>query len=728
MTTDNQQTVGGGFLVGVHDDWRAERAKAAVTQLTSLVDPERYVGDLISLEYGSANILIHDHRKNIVDGIPHGCLLLATRITPEEPEITDPTYERMALILLRVIGGVPLRSDIDVERARLEAVKRAHDTGQNYDESAHTDQFTLDMLRYAGAKCRVLGTFTMYQEEPPQGEWRMHYGGDLDNFYAGQGMKIYKPHGDALRRIVNYRSSDETNVTPTRIGRVRYSAAVKGDTPESVPVEITAEDMIAQRTALFGMTRSGKSNTTKTIAAAIFKLRADSDGQRVGQLIFDPNGEYANDNPQDQGCLRNIQYEVDGAEGEVQTYGSYEHPHDPNRNITKFNFYGDQEPAGFQTEIEEVQASLEPLRQGKQIINDALAEETGGYVVAFTSADVFGGDDTPSEGEYIRLRRRLFLYRAILAEAGFDPPAWPANVNRLFNQDIRDLMNNEPTLAQYVELLNGGNMSWDLAGSFSRAFADWVKSPAFKSYDTEYAQTRGHGRNWSDTHLLGLLRIYDNTRGISVMQRTRVWHHLASTEDYADSIVRQVRDGNLVIVDQLLGDPNMNRQAAQRISRRLFEAQQRSFVNPEIDSVTGEIHTPPPVVVYAEEAHTLLPAANEDDASNIWARLAKEGAKFNIGMVYSTQEPSSIQRNILTNTENWFIAHLSSTDETNQIRKYKDFGDFTESIVNASEPGFLKVRTRSRHYTVPVQMDLFRAAPPQTPTGNNGAGSQDQLV
>ena len=727
MTTSNQQTTGSErFLASVHDDWQADRAREAVKQLTSLVDPERYVGDLISLEYGSANILIHDYRKSIVGGIPHGCLLLATRITPEEPEITDPAYERMALILLRVPGGVPLRSDIDVERARLEAVKRAHDTGQNYDESAHTDQFTLNMLRYSGAKCRVLGTFTMYQENPPQGNWRIHFGGDLDNFYAGQGMKIYKPHGDALRRIVNYRISDEENVTPTRIGRVRYSAAVKEDTPESVPVEITAEDMIAQRTALFGMTRSGKSNTTKTIAAAIFKLRAQSGGQRVGQLIFDPNGEYANDNPQDQGCLRNIQYEVVGAEGDVQTYGSYEHPNDPGRNITKFNFYGTQEPTNFQTDVEEVRASLEPLYQGKQIINDALAEESGGYISVFIAADVFGGDDTLSQGEYVRLRRRLFFYRAILAEAGFDSPTWLADARGLFNQDIRDLMSNEPTLAQYVPLLTQGNMSWDLAGSFSRAFADWVKGTTFKNYDTGYAQTRGQGRNWSDTHLLGLLRIYDNTRGISVMQRTRVWHHLRSTDDYADSIVRQVRDGNLVIVDQLLGDPLMNRQAADRISRRLFEAQQRSFIDPKIDS--GKVLPPPPVVVYAEEAHTLLPAASEDDTSNIWARLAKEGAKFNIGMVYSTQEPSSIQRNILTNTENWFIAHLSSTDETNQIRKYKDFGDFTESIINASEPGFLKIRTRSRHYTVPVQMDLFEATPPQGLTRQNDAVSQDQLI
>lgn len=724
MTTESER-----FLGAVSDDWQADRARAAVNQLTSLVDPDRYVGDLISLEYGSANILIHDYHKNVVGGIPHGCLLLATRITPDEPEITDPGHERMSLILLRVTGSIPLRSDMEADIARLEAVKRANDTAQNYDESRHTDQFTLDLLRYAGAKCRILGTFRMYQDSSPNGEWQMHFGGDIDNFYAGQGMKIYKPQGEALKKIVNYRGADETAVAPTRIGRLRYSAAIKdANTPESVPIEITADDMIAQRTALFGVTRSGKSNSTKMIAAAIYKLRASPTGQRVGQLIFDPNGEYANDNPQDQGCLRNIQHEILGTVGDVQTYGAYRHPNDPDRNITKFNFFGDSEPAVFDPDQEDVQSSLETLYQGKQIINDALAEETGGYIYAFTASDIFGGDTTPTGGDYTRLRRRVFIYRAILAEAGFDVPPWPASAKGLFNADLRKLMSSEPSLQQYVQHLNANSIPWDVAGNFSRAFANWVKDSEFENYDRKYAQSKPDGRNWSDSHLLGLLRIYDNTRGISIMQKTRVWHDLSSSTDYADAIVQQVRAGNLVIVDQMLGDPDMNCQAAERIARRILEAQQRSFSNPEIDEETGEVCQPPPVVIYAEEAHTLLPEASENDTGNIWARLAKEGAKFNIGMVYSTQEPSSLQRNILTNTENWFIAHLSSTDETNQIRKYKDFGDFTDSIINVSEPGFLKVRTRSRHYTVPVQMDLFKATPPQNSVNRNGTTEQNWLT
>ena len=705
MTTD-----GDGFLTGIHGDWQSDRRRAAVQELTALIDSERYVGDLISLEYGAANILIHDSQKFSVGGIPHGCLLIATRIPPEEPEIEDPAHQRASLLLLRVTGSTPLSSDIEVERARLEAVKRANDTAENYDEAGSTDQFTLNMLRYAGAKCRILGTFRMYQETPDDGEWRMHFGGDIDNFYAGQGMKIYKPHGEALERIVNFRTASESNAKPTQIGRLRYAAAVKeANTPESVPVEITADDMIAQRTALFGMTRFGKSNTTKMIAAAIYKLRSSEDGQRVGQLIFDPNGEYANDNPQDQGCLRNVRYEIQGTKDEVQTYGSYPHPHDPDRHITKFNFYGEPEPPFSSNDPKALQDSLETLYQGKQIINDALSEETAGYVKAFIAADISGGNTPVDHGDYIRLKRRLFFYRAILAESGFQYPPHDAVVKGLFKKELCDLMKNEQSLIQYVSYVESGKMTWEIAGNFSRAFAEWVKNLNFKKFDTSYAQNSGKGRNWSDTHLLGLLKIYDDTRGISVMQKTRAWHNLQSNADYAEEIVEQVRNGNLVIVDQLLGDPDMNRQAAKRIARRIFEAQQRSFINPVIDKETGEVCKPPPVIIYAEEAHTLLPAAKEDDSNNIWARLAKEGAKFNIGMVYSTQEPSSLQRNILTNTENWFIAHLSSTDETNQIKKYKDFSDFTDSIVNVAEPGLLRVRTRSRHYTISVQMDMFDA-------------------
>ena len=709
MTTlKNEET---GFLTKVSNDMATDKKSAALLELVSLIKPDQYIGDLLSLDYDSADILIHDSHKTRVNGVPHGCLLIASRITPEGPPINDPTDSRASLLLLRVASSTKLNSDIDLNKTRFEIVQRSNDTGQNYDDAQQTDQFTLNLLRYAGVRCRILGTFRIHQPEQHD-EWQLHFGADIDNFYAGQGMKIYKPNGDALRKIVNYRSHDTGQTNPTRIGRLRYSAARReDDTPESVQIEITAEDFIAQRTALFGMTRTGKSNTTKTIAAALFKLRRTPSGVRVGQLIFDPNGEYANDNPQDQGCIRNLKYESPEFADEVHTYGSFEHPYDSGRHITKFNFYGAFEPTS-PPNHEVLNGLLRTLYQGKQIINDALAEESGGYIEAFRNADVSTEAHISEHAEYTRFRRRLFVYRSILAQTGFQY-AGTANVKGLFSAELRELMSNSSEMKQYVGLLQSGDMSWEVAGNFTKALAGWVKEKTFKTFDSNYASSRD-GRNWSDTHLLGLLRFYDNTRARSITQSTRVWHDLNSTADYADRIVTQVREGKLVIVDQLLGDPDMNSQAAERIVRRLFQEQQRSFSQPEIDSTTGEIIKPPPVIVYAEEAHTLLPRASEDDNTNIWARIAKEGAKFNIGMVYSTQEPSSLQPNILKNTENWFIAHLNNTDETNQIRKFNDFDDFTSSIINVAEAGLIKIRTRSSYYTIPVQIDMFTAPPAPT--------------
>ena len=68
-------------------------------------------------------------------------------------------------------------------------------------------------------------------------------------------MKIYKPSGPSLERIVNRRRIVKDSSSAQRVGRLRYSAAImEPDAPEAVPVSIQASDFIAQHTALFGMT------------------------------------------------------------------------------------------------------------------------------------------------------------------------------------------------------------------------------------------------------------------------------------------------------------------------------------------------------------------------------------------------------------------------------------------------------------------------------------------
>ena len=700
-----------GDIANEHMDQEASRAqKDALGYLMEFLDQERNVGDLIRMDYDTAEVLVHDRLRQEVGGVPRGCLLIATRVKPGQDCATlDLDASDTSLILLRALGQSPLPNAVETGMYRLQAGQRVAQTPNNWDEPGSTDQFTLNQMRYAGAHCRILGTFRMRLSEE-NGEWRLEFGGDIDNFYAGQGMKVYKPAGEALERIANYTASPVESASRKRIGTMRYAASIRNmDVPESVPVYITPEDMIARRTALFGMTRTGKSNTAKTIASAIFMLRRDG-GQRVGQLIFDPNGEYANENPQDQGCIRNIANIDAEFADDVATYGLYRHPNDPARRITKFNFFGDREPQGGNPGKKEYDEALQSLYQGKAIIDDALGEEGAGYIKEFIGVDIQAPDDVSDWGAATRYRRQLFVYKSVLAWAGFETPGASVSVKSLFSEKIRGAMSESDEMRVYVSGLKSGQMTWDDALNFCRDMSKWVSTREFKSFDKSYSQ----GRNWSDDKLLGLLKIFENTRGRSIMQQARQWHDLTGSTDYVEDVIRDIRNGKLVIIDQALGDQKMNEYAAARIARRILARQQQAFINPEQDSETGEVVKPPPVIIYLEEAHTLLPKGSEEDVTNIWARLAKEGAKFNIGMVYSTQEPSSIQTNILKNTENWFIAHLNNTDETRQLDKYNDFSDFTPGVIKVNEVGFLRVRTLSSPYTLPVQIQKFAAPPPDS--------------
>ncbi len=185
----------------------SDRASAAESEIRGLLNAGWQVGDLIRMDFGEAHVLVHDALRQQVGGVPHACLLLAAR-SQVAGEPRDEANEAMpSLLLLRVVGSSTLPNDIEMQQARFQAGQRASDSPHNWDENQNTDQFTLHQMRYAGLRCSVLGTFRMVLSGEP-GEWRLTFGSDIDNFYAGQGMKVYKPVGEALERIVNFTTGD----------------------------------------------------------------------------------------------------------------------------------------------------------------------------------------------------------------------------------------------------------------------------------------------------------------------------------------------------------------------------------------------------------------------------------------------------------------------------------------------------------------------------------------
>ncbi|HZE86326.1 MAG TPA: DUF87 domain-containing protein, partial [Puia sp.] len=248
---------------------------------------DNFVGNPFRIDFDKTSVLTCDDWKHKVGGIAQGCFLLAFY----ENDFGDEEVNE--ILLLRALKPCPIPSDNNVIASRIEYFKEQLKTaGVN----RQIDQFTRFEFSCSGLECSILGTF--YKNK----QGGIEFGADVENFYSPHLYKVYKPSGEYLQYIVNIRDAagpleSESNF---QIGTVRYSSSRKEYEPDNQSnderVYIHTRDILGKRTALFGMTRTGKSNTVKKLIEATEEL---STKPAVGQIIFDINGEYANKNLQD---------------------------------------------------------------------------------------------------------------------------------------------------------------------------------------------------------------------------------------------------------------------------------------------------------------------------------------------------------------------------------------------------------------------------------------------
>ena len=622
--------------------------------LLELIQNQPVIGWLYRLDFEQALVYARDEWKQSAHGVPLYCFLLAT--APESPA---------EVILLRVIGAAPLPQDEIALREKTAAL-------------AHLDSNDTPVATpgAGGLQCRVLGTFFIRDQE-------LRLGSDVENFACGPALKVYRPVGAALSRIVNYLSPERAATATAEaarlglngplpalpIGTVRYASTDRQHRcPDGPPAifNFNTIDFLSRRTAIFGMTRTGKSNTVKQLVSVVMRASRAS-GLKVGQIIYDLNGEYANANQQDRGSIAEV-YPADTIRYRMIPTKGFE----PILN----NFY---------TQIAEGHHTLRGLIELNRVARSADIDAFLNMEFAEPRREDFESDPL-FQHHLIRYQRKISVYQALLARAGFEPPP-----------------GFKITFEAGASVKNKVNPIIDPANGLTPVQAlEWFQL----ARQIQDELITGHNQNWvePDMNVLMNLLLQKNDQGsyipgFRVLQPFKEYHAPDRRTDVCDEIYQHLLGGKIVILDLSVGNPEQRERLSKRIARHILSSSMAVFNNGQV---------PPSIVIYIEEAHNLI--GRNEPLTEVWPTIAKEGAKARLATVYATQEVSSIHPNILANTENIFCAHLNNENEIKELAKYYDFRDFAQSTIRAQDVGFGRIKTLSNPFVIPVQIDKFDPA------------------
>ena len=583
--------------------------------------------------------------------------------TPDSLKGVPPHFS-----LLRVSATAPTPLSREVQQTYFELHKKS---------MPELDIWTKGELQWGALSTRVLGMFF----PDPQDANRVMFSGDVNNVVSAHRYKVYAPTKDLLKLIVN---GIVRPASQFPIGKLRLTECTLPFTSVRQPdidVNVSTIDFRGYRTAMFGKTRLGKSNVVKIISQSI--IETTEEDKSVGQLIFDINGEYANDNPQDDSHSLRSAYP-----DRCEVYALTQRPGTPSQPL-KLNFY------------EQPDSCIQILRTLLE-----QSHHTAQYVRSFSSVQLPNIEDVVQlqpGSQRTRAVRKIQMYWAILKKAGFK-----ADETRLRSLNLTGGSQHAPSHfdphfnQRVIEAVYGEDNQFTPPRSLDelRNHLDDVESYRQRNRnDPVFQGTTGPLFDPDDEALLGFLNpaIGGGTR----ILRPFMIYHDPHAGDFVQQILNSLDKGQTVILDLGNAADEIRRYFSDLLSRAVFSHQEIKFTS---NTLGGHF-----IQLYFEEAHNLFPRDTKD-LTGVYARFAKEGAKFHIGMVYSTQSPSTINKELLAQTENFFAAHMSSQDETNVLAKLQiQYEGLQQDILHTRTPGYMRMLTFSNRFVIPVQVNKFEA-------------------
>lgn len=617
------------------------------------VERWRFVGYVLDISYESAQIITNDTYKIAVGGIPRGSFLI---LVPANFGRVQPHF---TLLRVKEICATPLSQQ--VQQTYFEMHKRS---------MPELDIWTQADLQWGSLRCDTLGMF--YAD--PNNVDRLAFSGDVNNVVSAHKYEVYAPDEDLLNVIVNGTVRNEFQEEIGHLRTMECMFEVEKQASGSIPVKISMRDFMGCRTAMFGKTRLGKSNVVKLIAQGM--IDATKEARNVGQLIFDINGEYANDSDQDNVSLRSANPD------RCEVYALTKRPQTKSKEL-RLNFY--EEPR-----------SCKPIL-GTFLENDG---KKSNYITAFSSVELCSFEEIgqmEAFNEKNHAIRKIQIYWSILYAAGFDSnESAIKKIKEMYSGVIKPL---DPHFSKEVMGILYGDEEIPEVDSLETMCEIYKKAAEYIKEKGDLLVDKGKKSYFDvdEKNLLGFL-VPKSGSGPVMLSGYRSYHS-PNAKDFVTDIIKLLDEGQTVILDLGNARDSIRKYFSDLLSSSVFGHQEKKFVNNSLGNSYIEL--------YFEEAHNLFPPATKDN-QDVYSRFAKEGAKFHIGMVYSTQSPSTISKELLVQTENFFIGHLSSSDETKALTKTQiAFEGVEEDILRARTPGFMRMLTMSNRFVIPVQANLY---------------------
>lgn len=623
------------------------------------------LGFVLDMSYDEATIVTCDAWKRKCGGVPKNSFVVI-RLNPTAAQLSSGEAPRPALILARIIEAVatPLTSEVQQTIFTIHKVQ------------AVVDPYTNAELQWGALKAAILGTY--YDDDSV-----IYFGNDIDSYMSPHFYEVYVPNDKDLEILINSFVSQQETKT---IGTLRYTETQTVKTSREVEIKVSPHDFVANRTALFGKTRMGKSNTIKVIADMM--LRSE---ENVGQVIFDLNGEYSNVNEQDSTSIydlhkdRCVRYSLNPA--------SRAKDGAPAPKTLKVNFLRQVElghsiiTSLFDVEHKSRPNYILPLLEWEPCDQENLEER-------FTE-----------EGDRKRYLRARSMYFAALKKAGFQSGDG-TTVELILNKEIRQ------RLAQDEGLCESARKAPSSTEQTPEIDDTQPLAVAIRAYDLLhrlyvanakdnrlFPASKRTGNDYFDSIHLCLLRMIGDT-SVSGTQYLIPFakYHDGAGADVVKNIVGEVDAGKTVIVDLANADEVVARYYSELVSKAIFRRQTEKFTQGSLGN-----HS---VLFYFEEAHNLF-TKDDKNLTSIYNRLAKEGAKNRIGMVYATQSMTTLSPDLLKNTENFFIAHLNDDREIRELTNRYEFRDIALDVQRCKTRGYVRMITLSHRYALPVQIKKF---------------------